>query len=146
MRYRLAIVALALLLGGWGPLFIFPGGELSGTDSPPPDSWAFTDAIDTVQLETRPADPYSVNIWITRVEASVYIHAGANRASWVEHIEADPRVRVQAGERIFPLRAIRVRDVAEFARFSDAYERKYDRRPRNENVEEVWLFRLTPRD
>tara|TARA_R110002111_G_scaffold214831_1_gene277675 strand:+ start:105 stop:548 length:444 start_codon:yes stop_codon:yes gene_type:complete len=147
MTARLMLAVLApLLLGGFGPFLIFPGGELSGTASEPPDSWAFTDAIATIQLETRPADPYSVNIWITRVDAAIYVHAGANRATWVEHIEADPDVRVQIGEQIFSLRATRVRDAEEFARFSDAYEKKYDRRPRNENVAEVYLFRLTPRE
>ncbi len=146
MTARLSLAALALLLGGWGPWLIFPGGELAGTESEAPASWTFSDAIDTVQLETQPTDPYSVNIWITRVDAIVYVHAGANRAAWVEHIEADANVRVQAGERIFPLRAVRVRDAAEFARFSDAYEQKYDRRPRNENVAEVYLFRLEPRE
>lgn len=146
MTARWLLAALALLLGGWGPWFIFPGGELTGAESEPPASWTFSDAIDTVQLETRPTDPYSVNIWITRVDAMVYVHAGANRAAWVEHIEADPNVRVQAGERIFPLRAARVRDAVEFARFSDAYEKKYERRPRNENVAEVYLFRLDPHE
>lgn len=145
MIARLSLVALTLLLGAWGPWLVFPGGALTGNESAPPDSWAFTDAIDTVQLETRPSDPYSVNIWITRVDAVVYVHAGANRATWVEHIEADPNVRIQAGRRIFPLRATRVKDAAEFTRFSDAYEQKYDRRPRNENVAEAYLFRLAPR-
>lgn len=146
MTARLSLAALALLLGGWGPWFIFPGGELSAHESEAPASWTFSDAIDTVQLETQPTDPYSVNIWLTRVNAMIYVHAGANRAAWVEHIEADPNVRVQVGEQIYPLRAVRVRDAVEFARFSVAYERKYDRRPRNENVAEVYLFRLEPRE
>ena len=146
MNARLALAALALLLGGWGPFLIFPGSELDGTQAAAPASWQFTDAIDTIQLETRANDPYSVNIWITRVNGSVYVHAGANRASWVEHIEADPDVRIKAGEQIFPLHAERVRDAAEFARFADAYEKKCNRRPRNENVAEVYLFRLSPRE
>lgn len=146
MTCRCVIAALALLLGGWGPFLIFPGGELEGTPAAAPGSWEFTDAIKTIQLETQANDPYSVNIWITRVNDAVYVHAGANRATWVEHIEADPNVRVKAGEQIYRLHAVRVRDAAEFARFSDAYEQKYDRRPRNENVAEVYLFRLAPRE
>jgi hypothetical protein len=112
-----------MLVGAWGPFLIFPGGKLEGTLAMASRSWKLTDAIDTIQFETRANNPYSVNIWITRVNGSVDVHAGANRARWVEHIEADPNVRVKAGERIFPLRATRVRDAAEFARFSDACEK-----------------------
>ncbi len=146
MKARLTLAGLALLLGAWGPFLIFPGGELEGSQTTPPASWEFMDAIATIQLETRAPEPYSVNIWITRVDDSLYIHAGANRAAWVEHIEANPRVRVKAGERIFSLRAARVQDAGEFARFSDAYEKKYDRRPRNENVAEVYLYGLSARE
>ncbi len=146
MTARLTLAGLALLLGAWGPFLIFPGGELEGAETTPPASWEFIDPITTIQLETRAPEPYSVNIWITRVDASLYIHAGANRATWVEHIEANPHVRLQAGERIFPLRAVRVQDAGEFARFADAYENKYDRRPRNENVAEVYLYRLSARE
>jgi len=46
---------------------------------------------------------------------------------------------------IYELAAARVADQAEFDRFSDAYERKYGRRPRNGNVTEAYLFRLGPR-
>jgi hypothetical protein len=40
---------------------------------------------------------------------------------------------------------IRVEDAAEFASFADAYEKKYGMRPRNENVSEVYLYRLGAR-
>ena len=41
--------------------------------------------------------------------------------------------------------ATRVEAQDEFDRFSDAYEKKYGRRPRNENVGEAYLFRLAAR-
>ncbi|MGR8919535.1 MAG: nitroreductase/quinone reductase family protein, partial [Gammaproteobacteria bacterium] len=90
-------------------------------------------------------DPYSVNIWVVGIGPSLFVHAGANRAEWVVHIEANPDVRLRVDETIYELTAARVTDAGEFARFSDAYERKYDRRPRNENVDEAYLFRLGPR-
>jgi hypothetical protein len=44
-----------------------------------------------------------------------------------------------------PRRTTRVGTQDEFDRFSDAYERKYGRRPRNDNVTEAYLFRLAAR-
>jgi hypothetical protein len=101
--------------------------------------------VDTVQLETRPAQPYSVNIWATAAGEQLYVHAGANRSTWVEYIEADPNVRLRVNESIYELAASRVEDQTEFDRFSAAYEKKYGRRPRNESVAEAYLFRLIAR-
>jgi hypothetical protein len=149
MQTRVALViglAWACALMGCGrPFVLLPGGALEGKAAPPPASWAFTDEIDTIQLETRPADPYSVNIWVIAMGEHLYVHAGANRSTWIEAMEADPRVRLRAGEDIYELAAARVTDAAEFASFADAYEKKYGRRPRNENIAEVYLFRLGPR-
>ncbi len=108
-----------------------------------PQDWSFTDNIKTIQLETRPDDPYSVNIWVIGLGSDLYVHAGANRATWVEHMERDAHVRVRVGEKLYALRATRVEDQTQFARFSEAYAIKYERRPRNENVVEAYLFRLS---
>lgn len=141
----LALVLAAPITGCGRPFLLLPGGALEGDTAPLPDSWSFTDAVETVQLETQPADPYSVNIWATAVGDYVYIHAGANRSTWVEHIETDRNVRLRVNDSIYELAAARVVDQAEFDRFSDAYEKKYERRPRNENTAEAYLFRLGPR-
>ena len=143
-----AVAAIALLLLGAScrrPFLLLPGGALEGAVTPAPASWGFTDAVDTVQLETNPAEPYSVNIWVVAIDPHLYVHAGANRSTWVEHLEADPRARMQVGEAVYELEARRVTAQEEFDRFSDAYEQKYGRRPRNENVAEAYLFRLRAR-
>ena len=75
----------------------------------------------------------------------IYLHAGANRSTWVENIEADANVLLQVEGAIYELEASRVTGQDEFDRFSDAYEQKYGRRPRNEDVEEAYLFRLQAR-
>jgi hypothetical protein len=144
----LALFPLVFLLafaGCGGPVLLLPGGALEGDVVATPSSWSFTDAVDTVQLETRPADPYSVNIWVTAMGENLYLHAGANRATWVENLEADPNVRLAVDDSIYELAAARVEAQEEFDRFSDAYEQKYGRRPRNENVTEAYLFRLAAR-
>ena len=146
MRKRAIELGLAVLtvctLGCNAPTLVFPGGALEGKVTPAPETWAFTDSIDTIQLETRPADPYSVNIWIIALDRDLYVHAGANRATWVEAMEVDPNVRLGVDDSVYELVAARVTGQDEFDRFSDAYEKKYGRRPRNENVGEAYLFRL----
>jgi hypothetical protein len=145
---KVLVLALGLTAstgGCGGPFLLLPGGALEGPTVAAPASWSFTDAVKTVQLETRPSDPYSVNIWLTAVAESLYLHAGANRSTWVENLEADPNVRLRVNGSIYELVASRVDDQAEFDRFSDAYEAKYGRRPRNGNVAEAYLFRLAAR-
>jgi hypothetical protein len=134
-----------LLVAGCGPFLVLPGGKLYGPTAPAPSDWSFTAEVRTIQLETRPEDPYSVNIWAIGMGPVLYVHAGANRANWVEHMEANADVRVRIEDKLYELRASRVADAAEFTSFSDAYEEKYGSRPRNENVEEAYLFRLEAR-
>lgn len=140
----IAVSSLFLLLG-CGPVLLLPGGQLDGTTAPAPSDWSSIDDVSTIQLETRPDDPYSVNIWAVGIGPILYVHAGANRSSWVEHMEVDPDVRVRARDTLYELRAARVEDQEEFTRFSDAYVEKYGSRPRNENVLEAYLFRLEAR-
>ena len=45
-----------------------------------PDGWTFTNEVDTVQLETRPGDPYSVNIWCVAIEGALYVRGSHESA------------------------------------------------------------------
>ena len=145
-KSALCVLLLSIASLGCGrPFVLLPGGALEGEPAVVPESWSFTDAVKTVQLETRPSDPYSVNIWVIAMGPNLYVHAGANRSAWVEHIEADPKVRMRVDRSIYELAASRVDAQDEFDRFSDAYEKKYGRRPRNEKVGEAYLFRLAAR-
>ena len=85
------------------------------------------------------------NIWAVGVDADLYLHAGANRTTWVEHLDTDPRIRARIDDKIYELASTRVTDAEEFASFADAYELKYGVRPRNENVAEIYLLRLAAR-
>lgn len=139
------LFVLTILTGCSGPFLLLPGGELEGPVAETPEDWAFTDEISTVQVETRPEDPYSINIWAVALDDSLYLHAGGNRAAWVENLEQDPRARVAVEGTLYEVTASRVEDAAEFARFADAYEQKYDLRPRNENIDEIFVYRLGAR-
>ncbi len=128
-----------------GPLLVMPGGALKGTEESVPSDWDWTDEVSTIQLETRIEDPYSVNIWVVAMGDKLYVHAGTNQSAWVENMQADPKVRVRIEERIFELLASRVRDQEEFDAFANDYEQKYSTRPRHEDIEDVYLFRLVAR-
>jgi len=139
----LALVALFSINACSSPFVLLPGGALGGQSASLPPNWVFLDEIDTIQLETNPADPYSVNIWVVGVGETLYVHSGTNRATWIENMENDPSVRLQADGSIYDLAANRVTSQAEFDHFSEVYEEKYGNPPRNASVSEAYLFRLT---
>ena len=145
MFSRLIAAPLFLLISGCGPFLLLPGAKLNGATAAVPSDWSITDEVNTVQLETNPEDPYSVNIWAVGMGPLLYAHAGANRSRWVENMEDNPDVRLRVAGEIYDLRASRVEGQDEFDRFSDAYQQKYGSRPRNENVDEAYLFRLEGR-
>ena len=51
------VLAASLAVACGGPFALLSGGALEGQAAAIPESWSFTDAVDTVQLETRPATP-----------------------------------------------------------------------------------------
>ena len=140
----LSLVLLALACGPLGPL---PGGQLSGeVANGAPRDWSFSEAYEVVQLETRPQDPYSVNLWGTAVGDRFYLGSGrGGDSAWVEHIAADAQVRLRVGDKIYELRAVRVEDPEERQRFVDAMKRKYEWEPTPDQRAEAWLYRLDPR-
>ena len=140
------LAVLLVLAGGYYAWMMMPGGALTGTTAVAPMDWGGTPVPNVVELETNPAKPYSVKIWVVPLGANLYVHAGTNRAQWVVYLENDDAARMLMDERLYDLSATRVTDAAEFAAFSDAYQIRYGRRPRNEDVNEAYLFRLSPRD
>ena len=147
VRVLIVLLALASLAGSCGPLGPLPGCSLSGeVVAETPASWAFTDEIEDVQLETRPGDPYSVTIWGVADGTAFYVASGkGGESSWAANIQADPHVRLRAGELVYELRAARVTDEAEIESVLAAMQRKYDFTPDADQRAKAWLFRLTPR-
>ena len=143
---RLALVLLALAFVGCnGPFLLLSGGALQGTTASAPADWSSLDGVDTIQLETNPAAPYSVNIWITGIDDVLYAHAGANRAEWIANMEADPRVRLRIGEAVYELVAVRTRETTDLVAARDALTRKYDFQPSDDQAAQAILYRLGPR-
>ena len=146
MRYA-ALLSLSLLALGCQPMGPFPGGSLSGEVATGlPGDWSFADEEMTVQLETRPSAPYSVNLWGVGIGDHFYLASGrGGEATWVEHIAEDPNVRLRVGDKIYELVAVRVANETHSERFLEALKSKYDWEPDPRERDEAWLFRLDPR-
>ena len=131
--------------GEGGPAGLLPGGSLAGETAPHPGDWGFAGDAGTIQLETNPAEPYSVNLAYTVIDGRIYINAGGTETRWAVHIAADPRVRLRLEDRLYALRARRVTGTAELEAFAEAWTAQsfFRRDPRR--YEEVWLYELLPR-
>ncbi len=140
------LAVFGILLMACEPMGPLAGHALSGTTTPPPADWTSLGDVETVQLQTRPADPYSINIWGAAVGADYYIASGRGaNTSWVGHIAADPDVVLRIGDALYDLRAVRVIDAEERARAGSAYAAKYDLQAQDADPDAAWLFRLDRR-
>jgi hypothetical protein len=142
------VVVLALVwLFRSDPIGPLAGRALSGEESPYPSSWSFTDEHMTIAVETRPVDPHSVTTICFVHEGDLYIPAqGGSEKRWTRYVLEDPRVRIKAGEGVYPARLRRVTD-ADVERFVSSAAAKYARMadPERELPEDIWLFRVEPR-
>jgi len=124
----LALACSLVLACGGGPTLMFPGGALSGeVVTEPVTDWSFVEDR-FVDLETRPDDPYSVQLNYIVRDGSLYIDPMEGR-SWLEHIKADPHVRVRFGGKVFSLVAVLVGKPGELEGFD----------------EDRFIYRLEPR-
>ena len=130
-----------------GPLVMVPGGALSGEVEPTPSDWAFSDEFETIQLETQPSDPYSVNLWGVGVGTKFYIVSGRGlESAWAQHIGADPNVRLRIGEKVYELRAVRTDETQDREEFLTAVKAKYEEfEPSEEEAAAAVLYRLEAR-
>jgi hypothetical protein len=126
-RLLLGLCLLAASCGG--PFLVFPGGELSGeVVREPVADWSFV-KDDFVDLETRPSDPYSVELNYVVKNGALYIDPAEERR-WLAHIREDPRVRVRFGEKIYLATAVLVGQPGELPGFDPTR----------------FIYRLDPRD
>lgn len=150
IRATLAAASLALLACG-GPLGPLPGGALSGEVKPPPADWSFVADVKQAQLETNPAKPRSVNVWLGVWQSGLYVTSSMIRGpkrpterAWVRDVGLDPLVRMRIEGVVYELRAVRVEDPATVAAVRSTFEKKYAL-DALEPGREVWVFRLDPR-
>lgn len=139
---RLIPVLLLMLVAGCGdPIVMLPGGALKGAPTAAPADWSALANIKTIQVEFRPDDPYSHNIWGVGIGSDLYIATGADGTRWTPFVATDPRVKVRVGTALYDLIAVPVTDAAERARVSQAYVQKYELKPEDQKGDEL-VFRL----
>jgi hypothetical protein len=142
---RLLLLPVLAAFACSGPFGLLPGGGLEGAIGPVPSDWSFAGDYGTAQLETRPEDPYSVNLGYTILDGALYINAGDTETQWVQNITADPQVRLRMEGVIYELHADRVTDAAEIASFAQAWTSQSMFRRDPTELDEVWIYRLRAR-
>ncbi|MCZ6640671.1 MAG: hypothetical protein O7G86_12585 [Gammaproteobacteria bacterium] len=138
-------ILIVVVLSGCDPLGPLPGGALTGEAKTPPDDWALLAEIETIQLETNPDDPYSVNLWVVSVESRLYIAAGGGETKWSAHFSTDPNVRLRIDPNIYELRATPVDNHKELDEVRQAYVDKYAMKSDSPQFDDSTVFRLDRR-
>tara|TARA_A100001037_G_scaffold269058_1_gene262961 strand:+ start:1117 stop:1590 length:474 start_codon:yes stop_codon:yes gene_type:complete len=139
-----ALVSLFLILiaGCDEPFTVLAGAELSGTEAPAPQDWSETDKFETMQLETRPTQPYSINLWAASSGENIYIATGERGTNWTDYIQENSQVRLRANQTIYRLHASPVIDPVERNKVSLAFAKKYDLDMEDHWVMEAKIYRL----
>ena len=120
------VLASVLLTACGGPVGPLAGGRLAGTMSAAPvRDWSFAAAYPLMEIEVRPADPYSVKIHYYLDDGRLYFEGAPSAWSrWRDLLQEDPRIRVRFGETVYPARAVAVTDPREIARVLPLYYAK----------------------
>lgn len=142
---RLPLAIACAALGCNGPLLVFPGGRLEGESGPAPADWTFAGDSGTAQIETRPDDPYSVNVAYTVLDGELFVNAGDTETQWVKNIAANPHLRLRLDGTIYDMRAQRVTEAAEIQAFAEAWTRQSMFRRDPTALDEVWIYRIVSR-
>jgi hypothetical protein len=114
---RALLLAVPALLLACGPV---PGGSLSGTAAGVPRDWSsvLADGKEICEIESRPADPHSIQLECFLFEGGLYVQSHRFALapwwpeSWAEIWIAEPAVRVRLGGNLYDLAAAHVTDPA----------------------------------
>ena len=122
------VISMALFLSGCdgNPMGPIAGGALSGEPQSWPESWAFTDRVENIFLETDPDDPYSVTLWGVACDEHFYIAGASDESTWVANLLKDPRVKLAVEDQLFVARVEQVNEPEELAAVLQAYVAKYE--------------------
>lgn len=124
------LLCLLLLLAGCEPSDRRPGLWLGGeVQAALPEDWSFTDAHKEIFVEVAAPYglPHSVTVWCAQVDGALYLGARAPETKrWPGWVDADPAVRIEIDDRIYPVRLVALEDPEQIAEVAAAYAAKYD--------------------
>ena len=143
MRILIVIILATILASCAEPRSMIPGGQLSGEVFAAPLTWV--DVPGTIQVETRPSDPYSINIWSVGIGQHLYIATSDSGTSWSDFINEDSDIRARIGSSLYELDATSITDPAERSRVAAAYVSKYELDKDDNWVDTGLIFRLDRR-
>ena len=147
-----AVVVVVLLLdtfGGYlfdGPLGPIPGGAFQGPVNPDPHpDWSNLEHV--IELEIRPAKPWSLSVWNGVVDGELYIpSASGARRRWTAVAVKEPLVRVRTHGQIYERRIEKVTDPALRSRIREVLAPRYGfDPPTNPEEDTTWYFHIAPR-
>ena len=133
---------LVLYLNRSDPFGTIPGKRLRGEEvTEPIDDWSFAQQYRRVNVEVRPADPYSVNAGYFVHERILYISSSKSR--WAQFMLQEPNIRIRIGDKLYRVRATRMEGV----HLEQAQKAYSDKNPRRtpEQIAERWFFRIEAR-
>lgn len=102
------LLMLGLIAGCQTAFLTIPGGELRGQEIRT-ESFSFAGEFRLLQLEVRPARPYSVWLRVVMNKDELYIDAAPGRR-WHRYLKDNPKVRIKLGDKVYTADAIRVID------------------------------------
>jgi hypothetical protein len=143
MRTLIVLIVSVLLTSCAEPLSMIPGGKLSGEVQSSPADWI--DVPEIIQVETRPSDPYSINIWGVGIGPDLYFATGDGGTTWSAYVAADNKVRARVNDSLHEFNAINISDPAERKSVEAAYVSKYELDPDDNWVTAGIIFRLDRR-
>jgi len=126
--WMLPFAVLVMLVAGCGPQGQRSGFILSGTETPVPTDWRFTDEFKeiAIQVHTPYLIPHAVTIWNAQVDGELYVGASAPQTKrWPGWVDRDPNVRLRIGDQIFSVRLVPLDDPTVVSRVRAAYAAKY---------------------
>jgi len=140
------LISLSSLLAGCDePFIVMSGGALTGEVEDAPADWTPLNEVEVVQLETRPEDPYSVNVWMIASGKDIYVATGKGETHWTRYIAENPDVRLRVGDKVYELEAYLVKDESEKIAIGNQYVEKYGVDEDDNWVDEGQLYRLDRR-
>src|SRR5262245_48454356 len=129
-----AVILVIFLLdafGGWlfdGPLGPIPGGAFSGPVETTRPDWSNLEKV--IELEIRPARPWSLSIWNVVVDGELYVPSAMGaRRRWTAVAVTEPLVRVRTHGKVYEARIEKVTDPALRLRVGRAVAERYGAPP-----------------